>query len=156
MRSHSSGYPPKQRVSWLFAWVVLAGWLVMTVCLLPDQVNGAAYLAGAGASGTFTPTSYGQVCGRSGCSTVTNGTLSGGASATWPGRAPLGQPFTVRETVWNWGRADLVGSTGNAVGMVIVSVFLDVVAFFAVLAGVVMVRAMLRHRRQAAQPASAA
>src|SRR6202042_1699083 len=79
--AHAYRYPPRHRLSAWFGWVLLLGSLVLAVGYLPHQVNGVAYLAGAGPTATFLPTSYGQSCGRSGCSTFTNGILvQGGRS----------------------------------------------------------------------------
>lgn len=155
LRAHAYRYPPRHRTSWLFSWVVLAVWLVLMVTLLPNQVNAVAYLAGAGHEVTFFPTSYGQNCGRGGCSTVTNGLLATGGSgirATWPGQAPLGSPFTVREPVWTgWGSpAQLVDGTTGAVVSVIVGLIFDLVTVLIIFALVKLVRQLLQRRRQAA------
>ncbi len=157
--AHAYRYPPRHRISGWSGRLVLVFWLGLTVAFLPDQVNAVAYLAGAGTSATFFPSSYGQDCGRSGCSTVTNGTLVMGGSgvhATWPGQAPLGLPFTVRAPVWDgWGSAQLVADTGNAVGTVIVGLLFDAVGVVAVIAFIALARHWLRRRRQAAVPVTA-
>jgi hypothetical protein len=156
--AHAYRYPSRHRISAVFGKLMLAFWLILTVAFLPDQVNAVAYLAGAGPTATFFPSSYGQDCGRSGCSTVTNGILVIGGSgirATWPGRAPLGLPFTVRAPVWDgWGSAQIVGDTPNAIAAIVVGAIFDSVAAIAVIAGVTTVRYMLRRRRQAAVPAA--
>jgi hypothetical protein len=136
---HAYRYPPHHRFSWVFGRLMLLAWVVLTLSFLPSQVNSAAYLMHAGGSATFLPESYGQDCGRSGCTTVTNGILMGtadlGTKATWPGRAPLFAPFTVRAPVWDaWGTVELVGDTVGAVIMVIFGLFLDTVTVLAVLA----------------------
>jgi hypothetical protein len=158
--AHAYRYPPRHRISGLFARLVLAGWLGLTVASLPDQVNAVAYLAGAGSAATFLPSSYGQECGRSGCSTVTNGTLVTGGSGirvTWPGRAPLGLPFTVRAPMWDgWGSAHLVADTGDAVATIIAGAIFDFIAVIAVIAIITTVRHWLRRRRQSPVPLTAA
>jgi hypothetical protein len=137
---HAYRYPPHHRVSWVFGRLMLVAWVALTVSFLPDQVNSAGYLMHAGPSVTFLPESYGQDCGRSGCSTVTNGVLSpgvtggAGAKATWPGQMPLFQPFTVRGPLWDaWGSVQLVGDTVGAVLMVLFGLFLDAVTVLAVI-----------------------
>jgi len=84
-------------------WAVV-GWSVFSLGLLlllglavlcaPSAINGAAYLAGAGTTATFTPTSHEQSCDSKGnCSIVTDGFLGSGASRTtwtWHGNVPLG------------------------------------------------------------------
>src|SRR5581483_12051732 len=95
---------------------------------VPALVDGVAYLAGAETTATFVPTSYGQICGRGGCSNVTNGYLGTGSSAapaTWPHQVPLGQPFTVREPLWNWGfGAVLIDGDGSAIAYIVLGVLL--------------------------------
>jgi hypothetical protein len=160
--AHAYRYPPRHRISGLFARLLLAGWLGLTVASLPDQVNAVAYLADAGSTATFFPSSYGQECGRSGCSTVTSGTLVTGGSgstirATWPGRAPLDLPFTVRAPVWDgWGSAHLVADTGDAVATIIAGAIFDFIAVIAVIAIITTVRHLLRRRRQSPVPLTAA
>jgi hypothetical protein len=81
----------------VFSWLVMAILLGLGVVALPALVDGVAYLAGAESTATFVPTSFGQMCGRGGCSTITNGyigTGSNAAPATWPGQVPIGVPFT--------------------------------------------------------------
>jgi len=97
VRAHAYSYPPRHRFTWVFSWVMMAILLCIGVASLPGLVDGIAYLAGAESSSTFLPLSYGQVCGRGGCSTVTYGVLANGASVTWPDQVPLGQAFAVRE-----------------------------------------------------------
>jgi len=65
---------------------VAAGCLALVAAVyLPGQVDVVAYLAGAGHQDTLIPVSYSQVCGKAGCSTVTDGILAGsGADVTWP------------------------------------------------------------------------
>jgi len=157
--AHAYRYPPRHRVSGWFGRLMLVFWLGLTVAFLPNQVNAVGYLVGAGSSATFFPSSYGQECGRYGCSTITNGTLVRGGHtvpATWPGQAPLDVPFTVRAPVWDaWGSVQMVGSTGDAVGTVVVSLLFDAVAVVAVIALMTMVRHWLRRRQRAAVPVAA-
>lgn len=155
--AHAYRYPPRHRISAWFARLLLLGCLVLAIGYLPDQVNGVAYLAGAGPAVTFFPASHGQNCGRGGCSTITEGILiqDGRAiPASWPGTAPLGLPMTVRAPVWDgWGRTvSLTGDTGNAIVAIIVGLFMDAVGVFGGLALIKMTQHWLRRRREAAVP----
>jgi hypothetical protein len=109
--------------------VLLVGWIVAGVVVLPRTVDAAAYLVGAGGRASFIPASQSVRCGRFGCQTVTNGLLevSGHASAaTWPGQVPLHAPFTVREPAWNWGAgSELMTDTGNAIVNLVIGVLID-------------------------------
>jgi hypothetical protein len=96
------------------------------VAVLPVLVNGVAYLTGAENSSVFLPLSYSQECGRSGCNTVTDGTLEGGATVGWPRRVPLGQEFPVREPVWDWGfGAQLINDDAGAIAAVVLGGLVD-------------------------------
>jgi hypothetical protein len=153
--AHAYRYPPRHHVSAWFSRLLLLGCLVLAICYLPDQVNGVAYLAGAGPTATFFPTSYGQDCGRGGCDTITEGTLvtgGRGIPASWPGTASLGLPMTVRAPVWDgWsGTVSLTGDTANAIIAIIVGLFLDAVGVLAGLALIEMTRHWLKRRREPA------
>ncbi len=157
--AHAYRYPPRHHLSAWFSRLLLLGCLVLAIGYLPDQVNGVAYLAGAAPTATFFPTSYGQDCGRSGCSTVTNGTLfqdGRGIPASWPGTASLGLPMTVRAPVWDgWGTTvSLTGDTTNAIIAIIVGLFLDAFGVLAGLALIKMTQHWLKRRRQPALPES--
>ncbi|HEX6454228.1 MAG TPA: hypothetical protein VF060_32805 [Trebonia sp.] len=74
------------------------------VPLLPQEVNGAAYLVGAESQVSFNPVEYVQICGKGGCHTGTDGYLSGsGTSVRWDSQVSLGKTFPVRVPLWNWG-----------------------------------------------------
>jgi len=153
--AHAYRYPPRHHVSAWFSRLLLLGCLVLAICYLPDQVNGVAYLADAGPTATFFPTSYGQDCGRGGCNTITEGTLvvgGRGIPASWPGTASLGLPMTVRAPVWDgWsGTVSLTGDTANAIIAIIVGLFLDAVGVLAGLALIEMTRHWLKRRREPA------
>jgi hypothetical protein len=158
VRAHAYRYPPRHRGTWVFTWIVLLFLLGFGVATLPGLVDGVAYIAGAESTVTFTPMSYGQVCGRSGCSPVTNGILEtggGGASAQWPKQVPLAQPFPVHQPLWNWGFGNmLIDGTGTAAGMITAGVLMDTFSVFIVLFGVKAVRRWLGHRRAARQLAT--
>lgn len=131
--------------------------LGLAVPALPGLVNGVAYVAGAEANSVFTPVSYSQDCGRSGCSTVTDGFLANGAAATWPGDVRLRQAFPVHEPVWNWGYGTgLIDGDGTAIGFIVAGVLLDGFAAFVLVAVVRLVRRWLRHRREGREPVGAA
>jgi len=161
VRAHAHRYPPRHRLSWVFAWLGMVLILFVTVVCVPGVVDGIGYLAGAGRSGTFVPQSYDQVCGyRTGCSTVTDGILEnpGGASTatTWPAQVPLGQSFKVREPVWSWGAGgSLIDSDGTAVAAIIVSLLLDGFAVLILVWFVRLARNWLRHHRQRSAPTPA-
>jgi hypothetical protein len=150
--AHPYRYPPRHRWTWVFGWLVMVIMLGLGVSLLPALVDGVAYLAGAENTATFVPTSYGQDCGRSGCSTVTKGylgTASEGSAETWPGQVPLGVPFTVRQPVWNWGfGAQLIDGDGTAIAYIVVGVIFDGFSAFILFAAYKLVRRWLERRRQ--------
>jgi hypothetical protein len=155
VRTHAYRYPPRHKVSWVFTWIILLFLLGFGVATLPGLVDGVAYVAGAESTATFMPTSYGQVCGRGGCSTVTNGVLEtggGGASAQWPRQVPLGQPFKVHQPLWNFGFGNmLIDGPGTAAGLITAGVLMDTFSVFIVLFAVKAVRRWLNHRRESRQ-----
>jgi hypothetical protein len=147
-RAHAYSYPPRHRFTWIFGWVVMAILLGIGVAALPGLVDGIAYVAGAENSSVFTPISYGQDCGRSGCTTVTNGFLSNGASATWPSQMPLGQSFTVREPLWDWGfGTQLIDGDGTAAGVIFAGVLFDGFSVLVLVHLFKLARRWLRHRQ---------
>lgn len=125
---HPFRTPVRHRGSHVAVWFVIVLFMGVAIALLPDQVNGIAYLAGAGHSVTFMPQSYQQVCSRSGCHNETNGTLltTPPISATWPDQVPLGQSFSVRQPIWNgWGSPDLMNGE-QAGGVIFAMILFDV------------------------------
>jgi hypothetical protein len=108
----------------VFAWSAFSLGLLLLLGLAalcaPLAINGAAYLAGAGTTATFTPTSHEQDCNSKGqCSIVTDGFVGGGASRTawtWHGNAPLDHSFPIREPVVQWAATPPVQSDWAAVG----------------------------------------
>jgi hypothetical protein len=152
-RAHASSYPPRHRFTLVYAWFVMAILLGIGVASLPGMIDGVAYLAGAERSTTFTPTSYGQDCGRSGCHTVTNGTLSDGTSVTWNNEVPLGEPFSVREPLWDWGfGAALMDGDPAAVVYVILGLLFDGFSVLVLVHLVKLGRNWLRHRQHGRPP----
>jgi hypothetical protein len=114
-----------RNVFWsVFAWsafsLVVLLFLGLAVFCAPLAINGAAYLAGAGTTATFTPTSHEQDCNSKGqCSIVTDGFVGGGASRTawtWHGNVPLDHSFPIREPVVQWAATLPVQSDWSAVG----------------------------------------
>jgi hypothetical protein len=168
VRAYAHRYPPRHRFTWVFAWVFMVILVGIGVAVLPGFVDGVAYLSGAESNATFVPVSYGQQCSRSGCSTVTNGYLEsasaafsgsvggapggsvgGGTSVTWPGQVPLGQPFTVRAPLMNWGfGSTLIDGDGTAIGYIFAGVLLDGAAALVAFAAYKLLRNWLRQRRQ--------
>ena len=124
------------------------------VASLPGLVDGVAYLAGAENSTSFLPLSYGQVCGRGGCSTVTYGVLATGASVTWPDQVPLGQSFTVRQPLWNWGfGAQMIDGDGTAIGTIVAGLLFNLFGVFVLVHLFKLARRWLRHRQLGRQMA---
>jgi hypothetical protein len=150
--AHPFPIPGRHRTTRVLGWVALASFPLLTVAILPDQVNAIAYLAGAGNTVTFVPQSYHPVCSRLGCDTWTDGFLRTNppVTATWPNQVPLGRPLRVRRPWWDgWGRPVLMnaGASGSAIAG---SLFGDVGTILFGVGLVHMVRNRLRHRREAA------
>jgi hypothetical protein len=75
-----------------------------------------------------------------------------GARATWGVQVPLGQPFGVRDPLWNWGTGrTLTSGDGSAIPNIIAGLFFDGIA---VLLGYILV-VIGRHNREAAVAAPA-
>jgi hypothetical protein len=145
-RSHAYSYPPRHLFTWVYGWVMLLVLLVLGAPALPALVNGIAYLAGTGSSTTFLPVSYGQQCGRNGCSPVTTGVLANGSSINWPGKVPLGHAFKVRERLWNWGLGSGVISGGTATTDIVFGVIFDGLAVLILVHLARLVSRWLRYR----------
>jgi len=145
--AHAHRYPPRHHGSWVFVIVMLVAMTGIAVALLPAQVNSWAYAVGAENQGTFNPVSYGQACtslprGGGGCHTVTDGYLSSsGTDVTWGSQVPLGQPFSVRDPLWAWGRGrTLISGDGSAIANIVTGLFFDGVALLLLYILVVIVR----------------
>ncbi len=153
--AHAHRYPPRHRGSWVFAIVMLATMTGIAVFILPAEVNSWAYVLGAERQDTFNPVSYGQACsavtghGSGGCHTVSNGYLSrSGAQVTWGDQVPLGQPVSVRDPLWAWGRGrSLISGDGSAIGNIVAGLFFDAITFLLVYTVVVVVRGAPSKRR---------
>lgn len=150
VRAHAYSYPPRHKGAFVFGWAMLLVLVGIGVAAFPALVNGIAYVAGAETSTTFIGTSYGQQCGRYGCSQITNGYLNTASapSATWPGTVTLGEPVPVREPLLDWGfGSSLITGTGGAAGSIFAGVLFDgasvLVLFFAYKG----LRNRARHRR---------
>jgi hypothetical protein len=155
-RAHSYSYPPRHRFTWVFSWLVMLILVGIGVAALPGLVDGVAYAAGAESTSVFMPTSYGQDCGRSGCTTITNGVLANGAAVTWPNQVPLGQAFTVHEPLWNWGfGSQLIDGDGTAAGYIFGGVLFDGFAVLVLVHLFKLARRWLRHRQLGQQMAGA-
>jgi hypothetical protein len=144
--AHAHRYPPRHHGSWVFAIVMLVAMTGITAFILPPEVNSWAYVLGAENQDTFNPVSYGQVCSgmtrRGGCQAVTEGYLSRtGADVSWGVQVPLGQPFRVRDPLWDWGRGrGLIISDGTAIENIIAGLFFDGVTLLLAYAAVVIAR----------------
>ena len=155
-RAHSYSYPPRHRFTWVFGWLVLLILLGIGVAALPGLVDGVAYAAGAENTAVFLPTSYGQDCGRSGCTTVTDGVLNNGVSATWPEQVPLDQPFLVAQPLWDWGfGSDLINNEGAAAADIFGGVLFDGISVLVLVHLFKLGRRWTRHRQLGQQMASA-
>lgn len=150
-------YPPRHRGSWVFIIVMLAAMTGITVALLPAEVNSWAYVVGAENQDTFNPVSYGQACtgvphrgGGDGCQIVTEGYLSkSGADVTWGGQVPLGQPISVGDPLWAWGRGrTLISGDGSAIANIVAGLFFDGVTLLLLYVLVVIVRHTPSRRSQ--------
>jgi hypothetical protein len=147
--AHAHRFPPRHRGSWIFAIFMLAVMSVITVGILPTEVNSWAYVVGAESHDTFNPTSYSQSCfsfRRGGCHPVTDGYLTKtGADVTWGNQVPLGQPFAVSAPLWAWGSGrTLIDGDGSAIGTIIAGLFFDGVALLFVYVLVLLARGNAR------------
>jgi hypothetical protein len=147
-RSKIAGHPVpvRHQPRHVLFWAVLIILIVPAPASLPYQVNGYAYAFGAGRTVTFVPQSHEQWCGRSGCSTVTKGILltHPPIQSTWQYNVPLGQPFAVRQPVWDGlGAVDLMNGS-QAAGAIVMGLFFDVLALLII--GWIISR--VRHRRR--------
>jgi hypothetical protein len=144
--AHAHRYPPRHHGSWVFAIVMLVAMTGIAVFVLPAEVNSAAYLVGAETQDTFNPVSYGQTCSggalHHGCQQVTEGYLSKtGADVNWGSLVPLGQPFSVRDPLWDWGRGrSLISGDSSAIANIIAGLFFDGVALLLLYVLVVILR----------------
>jgi hypothetical protein len=129
--AHAYRYPPRHHGSWVFGIVMLATMTSITAFITPAEVNSWAYVVGAEHQDTFNPVSYSQSCGGGGrfggCHIVTDGYLSqSGAAVTWGSPVPLGQPFSARDPLWNWGTGrTLTNGDGTAILTIIAGLFFD-------------------------------
>jgi hypothetical protein len=132
--AHAHHYPPRHHGSWVFVIVMLVAMTGIAVALLPSNVNAWGYAVGAENQDTFNPASYSQACLNvaryANCHTVTEGYLSkSGAHVTWGSQVPLGQPFSVRDPLWDWGTGrNLISGDGSAIPAIIAGLFFDGVA----------------------------
>jgi hypothetical protein len=94
------------------------------------------------------PRSYQETCRKGGCSTDTAGVVEHGGTATpatWPGEVPLGLTFPVRGPAWSWYTgSELIGSTGQAIELIVAGALLDMLAIVLLVA---LVRLLGRRRR---------
>jgi hypothetical protein len=152
--AHAHRYPPRHHGSWVFVIVMLVAMTGIAIFILPAEVNSGAYLVGAETQDTFNPVSYGQACSggvpRGGCQEVTEGYLSKtGADVSWGSQVPLGQAFSVRDPLWDWGRGrSLISGDGSAIANIIASLFFDGVALLLLYVLVVVVRGTSSGRSQ--------
>jgi hypothetical protein len=144
--------PVRHQPRHVLFWIVIVILILPAIGSLPYQVNGFSYAFGVGPTVTFLPQSHEQWCGRTGCSTVTDGILLSHPEvhAVWQYDVPLGQPFAVRQPVWDGlGSVDLMNGS-QATEAIVLGLFFDVLAVACVFLIVVAVR---RRRRSASHPA---
>ena len=148
--AHPHRYPPRHRVSWVLGWISMLMWLLFAIYLLPQLVNAVAYLAGAGSTATFTPTSYAKSsCNSTVCGTDGTLEIGGGVAATWPERVTLGQPFRVHVPVWNaWGQPWGLIDGPTAGGDIVAGILCDGGCAFVLFCAVVLVHHSARVRRK--------
>jgi hypothetical protein len=142
--AHPYRLPPRHHGSWVVVIFMLAAMTFIAGYLLPQEVNAWAYVLGAENQDTFHPVSYSHcpvVFGR-GCHVVTEGYLSRtGAEVNWGGIVPLGQPFSVRDPLWDWGSGrKLADGDGTAIPDIVAGLFFDAVALLLLYVVVVIVR----------------
>jgi len=148
--AHAHRMPPRHFGSWIWAIFMLVTMTAVMVSLLPQEVNGAAYLVGAESQVNFHPVEYVQVCVKGGCHTATDGYLSGsGANVRWDSQVPLNETFPVRVPLWNWGTGhNVIESTGGAIGLLVAGLFFNVFAVALLFA----VIALIQHRHLILHP----
>ena len=112
--------------------------------------SGSAAFSGSG-SGAGSGSGSGPGSGGGAVGGAPGGSVGGGTSVTWPGQVPLGQPFTVRAPLMNWGfGSTLIDGDGTAIGYLFAGVLLDGGAVLVLFAAYKLLRNWLRHRRQVA------
>lgn len=151
-RSRVLGHPVavRHQPRHVLFWIVLVMLILPAVGSLPYQVNGFSYAFGVGPTVTFLPQSHEQWCGRTGCSTVTDGILltHPAVRAVWQYNVPVGQSFAVRQPVWDGlGSVDLMNGN-QAAEAIVLGLFFDVMALLAIALIIIGVR----HRRRSADP----
>ena len=162
--AHAYRYPPRHHGSWVFGIVMLVAMATITLFLTPAEVNSWAYVVGAEHQDTFHPVSYGESCvgssgrlGGGGCHTVTEGYLSpSGADVTWGSQVPLGQPFSAREPLWDWGTGrTLTNGDGTAIPTIVASLFFDGLTLLLLYVLILLVREPVSPRRRQRTPVPA-
>jgi len=154
--AHAYRYPPRHHGSWVFAIVMLVVMTSITVFITPAEVNSWAYVVGAEHQDTFNPVSYSQACvggtKYGGCHMVTEGYLSkSGADVTWGSPVPLGQPFSVRDPLWDWGTGRTLtngDSDGSAIPTIVAGLFFNGLTLLLLYVLVVIVRDTPSRRSQ--------
>lgn len=143
--AHAHRFPPKHLGTWALSFLLLLLLPLAVVPLLPQEVNGAAYLLGVERQATFEPVDYVQLCGRNSCDTGTAGYLSGsGAEVTLGRKIPLDTTVQVRVPLWDWGTGhNILDSTGDAVGMLVIGLVFNALALL-FLAGLVTFARVMR------------
>jgi hypothetical protein len=121
---------------WVFGAIGVSVVVFLAVLVTPGIVNGVAYVTKSAPAETFTGQSYDTSCHKGGCRTNTDGILVNGTSRTKAvlrRQVPLGQPVKVLGQVWDWGIGNsLLASTWDAIGFILLGLFLDAVALLAV------------------------
>lgn len=108
--AHAHRLPPRHFGSWIWAVFMLATMTAVMVSLLPQEVNGAAYLAGAESQVNFHPVKYVQICGRgvaiprpTGICPVPALTSGGAPRCRLMRRSRSGRPWNALQSEAHWG-----------------------------------------------------
>jgi len=141
-RFSNVGDGPPDRFDNLIFRLFYAAVVIVGLFFLPAQIDSVAYLADQAPQGTFVPESYGQVCGRYGCTTDTIGIIEpGGATATWKTQVPLGKPFQVAVPMWAFGLGyDRAGNAQDAIENTVAGLLWEWIAGYGIIYVVVRLR----------------
>jgi hypothetical protein len=149
--AHAYRYPPRHPGSGVAAIFMLIAMTGITAYILPVEVNSWAYVVGAENQDIFKPVSYSHcpVVNHRGCQVVTEGYLSkSAAEVTWGSQVPLGQPFSVRDSLWAWGTGrNITSGDGSAIPDIVAGLFFDGMTLLLLYVLVVIVRGTSRSSR---------
>jgi hypothetical protein len=141
-RFSNVGAGPPDRFDNLIFRLFYAAMVIVGLFFVPAQIDSVAYLADQAPQGTFVPKSYGQACGKYGCTTDTIGIIEPGeATATWKTQVPLGKPFQVAVPLWAFGLGyDRAGNAQDAIENTVAGLLWEWIAGYAIIYVVVRLR----------------